>query len=382
MRFALILAGGSGTRLWPLSREALPKQLAPLAEGRSLLEEAYLRLEGLVPEGRRLVCGAERHRAASLSRLPGLAASSASGLARYIGEPVGRDTLAALALSSALIAREESQAVMAVFTSDHIIRPWPEFRALVDRAYAFVEAEPSALVTFGVAPDRASTSFGYLELGPSLESEVGEGKDAARRVLRFREKPDAASASAFVAAGPSRYLWNSGMFVWRASRFLELVCRYEPELFKAVSGIVSELGAGTEPEGRRFAAALASAYPSLKKISVDFGVMEPASKDPEVLIAALPLHIEWRDIGSWPAYGELLPRDGEGNASLGETLLVESSGNVAVSTEAGHLLACLGCEDLVVVHTPDATLVCPKARADELKLLYAAAAARGGGKYR
>jgi mannose-1-phosphate guanylyltransferase len=210
-----------------------------------------------------------------------------------------------------------------------------------------VEANHKALVTFGVTPDRPSTGFGYLELGNALE----EGQETAKRVVRFREKPDAESATAFVADGPGKYLWNSACSCGapRASSSWFIVTNPNwPRLFRA-----SHRHRG-----------------------------EPASKDPEVLVAALPLSIEWLDIGSWPAYGELLPQDSSGNASLGETALVESSGLVAVSTEAGHLVACLGCEDLVVVHTPDATLVCPKARADELKKLYAVVAGKEGGKYR
>jgi mannose-1-phosphate guanylyltransferase len=372
MRYALILAGGSGTRLWPLSNESLPKQLAPLGHGRSLLEVAYARLEGAVPEERRFICGAARFRDATLALLPGLSRASASGLDRYIGEPQGRDTLAAVALSCALIAREDPEAVVAVLTSDHVIEPEDSFRGLLARAFALVEARPGLLATFGVAPDRPATGYGYLELGEELER-----SGVARRVASFREKPDAGTAEAFLAAGPARYLWNSGMFVWRASRFLELAGRYEPELAEAVSRIAS---AAAGPAALR--EAMASGYPSLKKTSVDYGVMEKASRDGDVTIAALSLDVEWRDIGSWIAYGGLLGKDGSGNESSGEALLVESSGNIAVSTEDGHLVACLGCEDMVVVHTPKATLVCPKSRADDLKRLYAAAAELKGGAYR
>ncbi len=393
MRYALVLAGGSGTRLWPLSRDARPKQLIPLDGGRSLLEEAYERTEGLVPPGNRIVCGAERHRAAVIARIPGLAGTDAPGggtrFPRYVGEPVGRDTLPAIAYCCALILREDPDASVLVLTSDHVIRPAAGFRRLAAAAFALVESDPGLLVTFGVRPDRAATGFGYLELGDPLPGAAdpagaagaagAEGAGAAaaepRIVARFREKPDQASATAYFDAGPRRFLWNSGMFVWKAGRLMELVERYQAPLRSAIRRLVPDRPSGTE------AALLAELYPTLTRTSVDYGIMEHASADPGVVIAALPLEMEWKDIGSWTAYGSLAQPDAEGNASIGgASIFVESAGNLAVSSDPSHFIACLGCEDLVIVHTPDATLVCPKSRADDLKKLHTLVSPLDGGR--
>jgi mannose-1-phosphate guanylyltransferase len=365
MRYAIILAGGSGTRLWPLSRDELPKQLIPAVEGRSLLEEAWNRLEGVVPEGRRVVCTAERHRAAVAARVPALSGDC------FIGEPQGRDTLAAIALSCALLARRDPDAEVAVVTADQVMEPAAAFRATILRGFALLDEDPRLLVTFGIRPTHAAAGFGWLELG----APVGTAAPGARRVSRFREKPPAADAGQFFGAGPERFLWNSGMFLWRAGRFLELAGRFAPAVRSAVDRIAASAGTGA------FDRVLADSYAPLEKTSVDYGVMEPASKDPDVTIAALGLDIRWMDVGSWPAFASLMEEKTGGNASSGRVLFSDSKRSIALSAEPDHLVACLGCEDMIVIHTADATLVCPRSRADEVKRLQALVLEREGKRF-
>ena len=352
MRYAIILAGGSGTRLWPMSRQEEPKQLIPLIGGKSLLQLAFERLEGLVEPKYRIVCAVESLRTMILERIKGLSDE------QFFGEPTGRDTLAACAFSAAIISLRDPQARIAVLTADHIIEPVADFVRLVRRGYEIVERSPDLLLTFGVAPTHAATGYGYLELGGELEG-------GARLVKRFREKPDGGTAARYLEGGPERYLWNSGMFIWNAGIFLSCVERYEPEVYRGVFRIAEAWN--TENKKR----VLEEAYPAFKKISVDYAVMEPASLGGFVRVAALPMPISWRDIGSWAAYAQTRTRDEKGNSlSGGRGFFLESTGCLAVSSEPGHLIAVAGCEEMMVIHTPDVTLVCPKSRAEEIKRLH------------
>jgi mannose-1-phosphate guanylyltransferase len=290
MRHALILAGGSGVRLWPMSRRTSPKQLIPFIGGRSLLQLAADRVEGLTPPANRYICALEEHRERVAAALPGWPRE------QFLGEPTGRDTLAAVAFSAAVIARKDPEAVIAIFTADHVIEPLERFREIVSSAYSVVERNPEILATFGIAPAHAATAYGYLELGDAIEPGV-------YTVRQFREKPDAETAARYFASGPARYLWNSGMFVWRASTLLDCVRRYEPAVYDGISRIAAVWDTAER------ASALAGIYPSLKKLSVDYGVMEPASRDGAVRVAAIPMPLNWLDVGSWNMFAKTCPAD-------------------------------------------------------------------------
>jgi mannose-1-phosphate guanylyltransferase len=342
----MIMAGGSGTRLWPMSRGETPKQLIPLFQGKSLLQIAVERLDGTIIPSRCWVCTGQQHCSAICEALPNFAPS------QLIGEPEGRDTLNAVGFTAIVLSKQDPDAIFAVLTADHIIRPQEEFARCLDNGFSLVEEDPSRLVTFGISPTFAATGYGYVELGES----IGEGAHACNR---FVEKPDLATAEKYVSSG--NFAWNSGMFVFHCKTVIDALVRMQPE---SAAGLALIGEAWGTPQQQ---AVLERVYPTLPKISVDYGMMEPAVHDGAVSICTVPMQVEWLDVGSWSSYGETLKPDGHGNRSDTASLTLDCNRTLAVSDDPSHTISMIGCDDLIVIHTKDATLVFPESEAQRVK---------------
>ena len=365
MRHAVIMAGGSGTRLWPLSRAERPKQLLDVVDdgnggAHSLLAEAFTRLQAVLPTGQIWVCTAARYGDQVRAALPELGAD------RLVLEPVARDTANAVGLTAALVADADPDAELAVVSADHVIRPVERFAAVLETAYDALGARPRSLVTLGITPTSPATGFGYVQRG--AETEVPGVAEAAS----FREKPDRATAEEYLASG--EYLWNSGMFVWRAQTVLDALADHLPESAEGLAKIVAV------PSGPERERVLAEVFPTLPKISVDYAVLEPAAAEPGRVLVA-DLDVDWLDVGSWPALASTLSDDGAGNAVRGLAVVLDSSGNIVFSDDPDHLVALVGVRDSVVVHTADVTMVCPVSDAERVKQLLGAAEAAHASRY-
>ena len=365
MRHAVIMAGGSGTRLWPLSRAERPKQLLDVVaaedgSAHSLLAEAFTRLQAVLPTEQIWVCTAARYGDQVRAALPELLAD------RLVLEPVARDTANAVGLAAALVADVDPDAELAVVSADHVIRPIERFAAALRTAYDLLAVRPRALVTLGVTPTSPATGFGYVQKG--APTEVAGASEA----VSFREKPDLATAEQYLASG--EYVWNSGMFVWRAQTVLDALADHLPESAAGLGRVVAA------PAGPGRDAVLAEVFPTLPKISVDYAVLEPAAAEPG-RVAVVDLDVDWLDVGSWPALANTLTADDAGNATRGLTVLLDSSDNVVVSDDPEHLVALVGVRDSVVVHTADVTMVCPVSDAERVKALLGATAERFGPRF-
>jgi mannose-1-phosphate guanylyltransferase len=334
MLHALIMAGGGGTRFWPRSRQKRPKQFLALGGERTLLQQAFDRIEAAVPPERSWVITGAMYRDETARQLPSLAAD------RVIGEPFGRDTAACIGLGAALIASQDPTAVMLVMPADHVIEPAQEFRRAAHVAEQMAEEHPGALITFGIPPTYPATGYGYIHRGPQVTQRQGIG---VYRVQAFREKPTPDLAERFVVSG--EYFWNSGIFVWKAATILNALRENQPRLAAAVQRI-AEAWPTAERE-----AVLRREYEGLQRISIDYAVMEKAK---EVLVIQAPYR--WDDVGSWLALERMHAQDADGNTVLATHCGLKTKGCVIVA-EAGHLIATVGVDNLLIVQDGDATLV-------------------------
>ncbi len=345
----VLLSGGSGTRLWPLSREAYPKQFLPLVGDDTMLQATWRRVAALSPVAP-IVVANEEHRFLVAEQLRVIGAPTP----RIVLEPVGRNTAPAIA-AAALIARADPQhadgdPLLLVLPSDHVVRDDAAFRNAVRMATPAAEA--GALVTFGILPQTPETGFGYIQ-AEADQAVLGEG---VRKVLRFVEKPDAATAQRYLDDGG--YYWNSGMFLFRASRYLQELGKYRPDILAAARAACEHL----DPD-REFLRLDRDAFAASPSESIDYAVMEKTDA-----AMVLPVDIGWNDVGSWSALWDVSEQDADGNAHHGDVIAIDSRNTYAY---ARRLVALVGVDDLIVVETDDAVLVAAKDKVQEVKQVVA-----------
>ncbi|MGJ8654417.1 MAG: mannose-1-phosphate guanylyltransferase [Opitutaceae bacterium] len=344
-RYVVIMAGGRGERFWPESRLARPKQLLPIVGEQAMLTQTVDRLKGLVSPNDVFVITNAEQRDAVLDVCPDL------DPAKVIGEPMGRDTAAAVGLAAVLVRRENPNATFAMLPADAVIHDSVGLCATLETAFEAAEANP-VLATIGITASFPATGYGYIQQGDALGDYSGR---KVFNVQRFVEKPDLETAQSYLDSGD--YFWNAGMFIWSVPTIVAELEKSTPTLWAALQAIDTGLAAeeGIDP-------LLAEHYPNLEKISVDYAIIEKASN-----VVMVESGFDWDDVGDWPAIERHYPADENGNVVRGNVELVSSKGNIVFSRDEDHLIALLGVEDLIVVKTEDATLVCHKDKAQEIK---------------
>lgn len=353
--YAVILAGGRGERFWPLSRAGRPKQFIALFGGRPLLTLAVERLDGLIPPERILIITSRDLLQATAEAAPGVPA------ANIIGEPVGRDTAAAVALACGLVRQRDPEGTVCILTADQLMTDVPRFRKTLEDSLR-VAGDEDAIITIGITPTYPATGFGYIRVGGLRDTPTQTRFFTAEA---FVEKPDELRAARYVEGGG--YYWNAGMFIWRTDVMQRALAAHVPALAD-LADTVAELEYSNDTP-----VLLDAIYPGLPKISIDYAVMEHADN-----IIVAEGNFGWDDVGTWSALaGHFLP-DVEGNIAIGGTETMDACNNIIVSEN--HLTAVIGVNDLVVVQAPGVTLVCPKSRAQDVKAMLRRVATRPDGQ--
>ena len=357
--YAVILAGGRGERFWPLSRSDRPKQFLALFGGRPLLTLAVERLQGLIPPERVLIITSRDLVEATRGACPGIPPQN------IIGEPMGRDTAAAVALACGLVRRRDPGAVAAILTADQLMTDVNTFRRTLEDSLR-VAGREDVIVTIGITPTYPATGFGYIRAGVLRDTSTATRFFNAEA---FVEKPEETTAARYIAEGA--YYWNAGMFIWRAETMQNALAAFTPRLAELSDAVASPATCHDDA----IDVLLDAQYPSLAKISIDYAVMEHAKN-----IVVAEGSFGWDDVGTWSALAGHFAPDIEGNIAIGGTETLDARNNIIVSEN--HLTALIGVDDLVVVQAPGVTLVCPKSRAQDVKAMLRRVAARpDGAKY-
>ncbi len=352
-RYAVILAGGQGKRFWPMSTASSPKQLLNLLGDRTLLQMAVDRVRDIIPIENIIVLTNQSLVEASRRAAPELPPEN------IVGEPIGRDTAPAVALSCLLVERRNPAGVFAILTADQIMKNVPLFQQTLAESFD-VATRQDSIITIGIEPSEPSTSFGYIETGERID---GPGEIDFHTVERFVEKPDADIACKYLASG--KYLWNAGMFIWSVGTLRRGLSRYAPHLVDMIDRLHGL------PDDADFMRGVAVEYEGLERISIDYALMEKADN-----IIVAKGSFEWDDLGSWTALANHRGSDNEGNVVIGDLQQVDSGGNIVVSRN--RLTALIGVQDLVVVQTDKVTLVCPRERAQDVKQMVDKLERQGG----
>ena len=340
--YAVIMAGGRGSRFWPRSRESKPKHLLDIVSDKTIIRETVDRIRPLIPPEKTLIVTGQSHAGELIRQLPEIPKEN------IIIEPVGRNTAPCIGLAALHIRRKTPDAVMLVLPSDHLIADENGFRSILEAAAAMAK-RGDYLVTIGIRPTGPETGYGYIERGQEQAAVMGETVYDVRSV---REKPDLVQAQAMMAQGG--FFWNSGMFVWQVSTILDALKQWLPDLNDGLQRMDAALGTARE------ASVVAEVYGQTRSVSIDYGVMEKARNT-----LVIPGDFGWSDVGSWDALWEASPRDEQGNAVRGETVAIDSR-NCLVHGP-GKTVALVGVEDLIVVETDDALLICKRGRSQDVR---------------